>query len=414
MSKTTEPSSVPGDSDGRDIDTEIAEIAGILNAQHGRLVAVVERALNAGRWKAADIHSPAQWLAWKAGLSPHRAKEIVRCAERRSEFPRVSSVFDRGQLAVDQVVAVMNAPAWADDHLAEFATVTTVSQLRKTMATQFFDEGPEPAPVEPATEQPDRLSTWFDESGRWRISGSGDVARGSIVDAALTEAKDALFERGNTDATWFDALVEISERSLDGVTAARGDRYRTWIHLDADTAHARTTSGRRIPDSVRNRILCDGNVQPVWEHDGVPFNVGRSQRIVPDRTRRVIERRDQGCRVPGCASTRFVEIHHIVHWIDGGTTDTSNLISLCSRHHRSHHDDRLGIAGNADNENHITFTDHHGRTIERGGRPKIPDRPPDVPDRGYEHPSGANMDYSYFTGWVHPDVLSARRSRHQS
>jgi len=159
-------------------------------------------------------------------------------------------------------------------------------------------------------------------------SGSGDVARGSIVDAALTEAKDALFERGDTDATRFDALVQISERSLDGVTAARSDRYRTWIHLDADSTSAATTAGWPLPRSVRDRILCDGFVQPVWERDGVPFNVGRSQRIVPDRTRRVTERRDQGCRVPGRTSTRFVEIHHIVHWIDGGPTGTGKFGQL--------------------------------------------------------------------------------------
>lgn len=410
----TEFPSRPGVVDGPDFDSELAEIAGVLNAQHSRLVALVGRALETDGWRAADIHSPTQWLAWKAGLSPHRAKEIVRCAERRSEFPRVSAVFDRGELAVDQVVAVMNAPAWADEHLAEFATVTTVSQLRKTMTAQFFDEGPESAPVEPADEEPDRLATSVDESGRWRIGGSGDVARGSIVDAALAEAKDALFGRGNTDATWFDALVEISERSLDGVTPARRDRYRTWIHLDAETGRAGTTAGRRIPDSVRDHILCDGIVQPVWEHDGVPFNVGRSQRIVPDRTRRIIERRDQGCRVPGCTNRRFVEIHHIIHWINGGTTDTSNLISLCGKHHRSHHRDRLGITGNADDENDITFTDRLGRVIERCGRPKIPDRPPDDPDGTYEHASGERLDYGYFTGWVHPDVSRARRSRHRT
>ncbi len=152
----------PGVADGPDIDSELAEIAGVLNAQHSRLVALVERALDTDRWRAADIHSPAQWLAWKAGLSPHRANEIVRCAERRSEFPRVSAVFDRGELAVDQVIAVMNAPAWADEHLAEFATVTTVSQLRKTMTATVLRRRP-------------RISTG--RTGRRGTRPVGDVRR---------------------------------------------------------------------------------------------------------------------------------------------------------------------------------------------------------------------------------------------
>lgn len=169
MSDAAVLSRPPDGAGGPDIDAEIAEIAGGLNAQHGRLVAAVRRALDTGSWQADGIHSPTQWLARRVGLSPPRAQEILRCAERRHESPAVSAMFARGELAVDQVVALMRAPAWADEHLAEFATVATVGQLRKTMTSRFFDEGSEPAPAEPATEVHDRLSTSVDESGRRRV-----------------------------------------------------------------------------------------------------------------------------------------------------------------------------------------------------------------------------------------------------
>lgn len=407
------PGGSGGPDDSVDIERELAEIAGILNAQHGRLVAVVQRALASDEWRQSEVRSPAQWLAWKTGLSTHRAKEIVRCAERRAEFPCVTGALDRGELAVDQVIAAVEAPAWADERIAEFATVCTVTQLRKTMKREFFDEGELEPADDPAPEPTDRLSTSVDADGRWRITGSGDVDRGAIVDAALAEAKDSLFERGDTEATWFDALVEVCERSLDAIESpARRDRFRTWVHLDAASGCATTTDGHRIPKPILDQLLCDSVVQPVWERDGVPVSVGRTQRIVPDRTRRLIERRDCGCRVPGCTNSRFVEIHHIIHWRDGGPTDTSNLISLCGKHHRAHHQGRLGIAGNADEPDGVRFTDVNGRSIERCGRPKIPDRPPDAPVGRYDHPVGGRFDYGYFTGWVHPDVLNARRTRH--
>ena len=117
----------------------------------------------------------------------------------------------------------------------------------------------------------------------------------------------------------------------------RRDRYRTWLHINTNSGAATTTDGWRIPQSLARLILCDCDITPVWERDGVPFSVGRSQRIVPDRTRRIIERRDRGCRVPGCTADRFVQVHHIVHCEDGGSTDTPNLICLCPRHHRLHH-----------------------------------------------------------------------------
>ena len=123
----------------------------------------------------------------------------------------------------------------------------------------------------------------------------------------------------------------------------RRDRYRTWFHVDAKTGAMTTTDGWRIPQNLARMCTCDGLGAIVLEHDGLPFSVGRSQYIVPDRTRRIVERRDRGCRVPGCTADRFVEVHHIIHWQDGGPTDTWNLLSLCPRHHRMHHQGLLGI-----------------------------------------------------------------------
>ena len=39
------------------------------------------------------------------------------------------------------------------------------------------------------------------------------------------------------------------------------------------------------------------------------------------------------CAMPGCTHSRFIEIHHITEWSDGGTTDIGNLIPLCSSCH---------------------------------------------------------------------------------
>ena len=77
------------------------------------------------------------------------------------------------------------------------------------------------------------------------------------------------------------------------------------------------------------RFLADGVLQPVWETEGRPVSVGRAMRILPARSRRLIEDRDRGCRFPGCTATRFVEIHHLREWADGGATDLDNQVSLC-------------------------------------------------------------------------------------
>ncbi|MCA1822493.1 MAG: HNH endonuclease, partial [Pseudonocardia sp.] len=65
----------------------------------------------------------------------------------------------------------------------------------------------------------------------------------------------------------------------------------------------------------------------VVESEGRALSVGRAFRIVPERTRVAVEDRDAGCRVPGCERSRWLHVHHIRHWEDGGPTDTPNLVN---------------------------------------------------------------------------------------
>jgi hypothetical protein len=68
------------------------------------------------------------------------------------------------------------------------------------------------------------------------------------------------------------------------------------------------------------------------------LSVGRKSRTVPPSIRRALQRRDKGCRFPGCGCSRFVDAHHIHHWADGGETSLQNLVLLCRHHHRLVHE----------------------------------------------------------------------------
>src|SRR4029453_18037943 len=114
-------------------------------------------------------------------------------------------------------------------------------------------------------------------------------------------------------------------------------------------------------------------MQPVWEADGTPVSVGRKQRIVPDRTRRLVEDRDRGCVFPGCVATRFLEVHHLDHWADGGATDMDRLVCLCPHHHDAHHRGDFVVCGRPVGSAQLVFTDTHGRVIgPRAGPLSVP------------------------------------------
>jgi hypothetical protein len=146
-------------------------------------------------------------------------------------------------------------------------------------------------------------------------------------------------------------------------------------------------------------------------------SVGRAFRTVPDRTRIVVEERDGGCRVPGCDRSRWLHIHHVIHWEDGGGSDTANLIALCQRHHRLHHLGRLGIEGDADRPDGVSFTDERGRPLDPSGRPKPPTGPIGettralgVPDGAWSHPTGERLEPE----WVHLNEAPRRATTEPS
>ncbi len=392
-----------------ELEDELADIAGVLNVQHARLVDVAARAQRDGGWFGEGIHSIAHWLTIHVGLAPGRARQIATIAERADEFPVLMATFRRGELAIDQAYEVAaKAPAWADQRVTEFATVATVRQLRRMIRDENFEGDPDEVVTEPERRSESISITW-DEHGQLRLPGALDTEQGLIVEAAMNDARQGLFDAGHTDVTWSDALAEVARRSLSKITVERRERFLPAVHVHLDTAAVQLTNGVPLPATLRDYLLCDANLRPVWERDCVPFGVGRSQRTVPDRTRRIIEHRDQGCRVPGCGQ-RHVEIHHILHWRDGGPTETWNLISLCRNHHKRHHLGHLLISGNADVADGVQFSDALGRELVVHPHPRPPDAPPPAPPVPYRHPSGERLQPKWID-WAHPNAMRRRREQ---
>jgi len=423
------------------IDAAFDDAAGHLNAQHGRLVANAMWMLDNKRdWQGDGLWRLDQYIALRTGVSSGTARKVADIAQHAADFPDCVAALMRGELSLDQLAPIVrHAPGWCDRQMAGLAPRCTVAQVSRIARKYPWDHGmgsddsvdgdvgsnesaacadgvdqttdgsDSSAPTAPAD------SCWwgFDDSGRFRLWLETDQEQGAIIDAALDEARDALFQSTGATPSGASTVLEVAQRSLDTVDSpSRRNRFRINIHLDAtgvptenDSAStsptARATDGRgnALPDAIARHLSCDGVVTPVFIDSGLPISVGRTERIVPDRTRRLVEHRDHGCRVPGCTTSRFVEVHHIIHWTDDGPTDTWNLICLCPAHHRLHHRGHLGITGNADEIDGVTFTDRHGRDLfDWVARPRPPDRPPPPIDGVFEHPLGERLDgrFLYF------------------
>ncbi|MCU1613499.1 MAG: endonuclease, partial [Frankiales bacterium] len=107
---------------------------------------------------------------------------------------------------------------------------------------------------------------------------------------------------------------------------------------------ATTTMGSAISTARAHMLACDGDVtRIVLGPDLVPLDLGRTQRIAPPSLRRAVVLRDTTCVFTGCqAPAWWCEVHHVLHWGDGGETSLENSALLCERHHtKVHHGFRI-------------------------------------------------------------------------
>ena len=199
---------------------------------------------------------------------------------------------------------------------------------------------------------------------------------------------DAVAESKGT--TWraqqADALVAVAKSYLDGgerEIGATADHYQVVVHADAKSLTGGV--GRAdLPIDMVKRLLCDCSlVTAVEDPNGNPLDVGRKQRTVSTPLKRALYARDRGCTFPSCHRKRYLDGHHLRHWVDGGETNPDNMTLLCTHHHRLLHEGGFRIV--RDEGGTLRFVTDDGRSIPRNGY-RLEDFVDDGIDGGAENP----------------------------
>jgi hypothetical protein len=103
-----------------------------------------------------------------------------------------------------------------------------------------------------------------------------------------------------------------------------------------------------LAPEVARRLACDAKIILSADNEkGHSIQQGTAARNPSPAQRMEIRRRDKGCRFPGCTYTEFTDVHHVVHWLNGGPTSIPNLVTLCDQHHRSVHELGWKMSGDA-------------------------------------------------------------------
>jgi len=305
-------------------------------------------------WRNDGATSMATWLTFQYGLSLRTATAWVETASALVDLPALRDAFAEGRLSFDQVrFACRLATPETDSDWAEDAPKYSVSRLevmarrRRAITTGESED---------AHQQRSLRMAWDLDHRFLFLRGHLPEEQGAIVQQAINRLADQ-FGKDLVTGTWdpfdaraADALVELASQSLGSDSDA--DRAAIVVHVSAESllngvGSGEIEGGSGLSIETVRRLSCDCRLQMVAEDGhGIPLGIGRARRTIPTWMMRLLRRRDQGCRFPGCHHQRWINAHHIRFWFDGGPNDLDNLILICPYHHRMLHEQRWKIEGN--------------------------------------------------------------------
>src|SRR5215831_9182099 len=320
-----------------DLSDSIGQLGSFLSAVLSELLVQVAELDQREAYRDDGAFSVESWLCTRLGLSYATAQEYVRVA-------RALAAQASGKSAA--------ALEWA------------ARRARRVSREETQDEH-------------DRrgLRWWMPHDGGFRLSARLPAADGAVVAAALDRLSDQLpAERAEHDgvfesaaARYADALVALASSRLAEDSDA--DRACVVLHVDAGAlaggeGGAQLEEGSAVGLDVARRLACDGRLEVVAEGERGPIGVGRARRTIPAWLMRLLRRRDGVCQFPGCGRRRWLQGHHVKHWVDDGPTDLDNLLLTCRPHHKLVHE--FGWTVERGPDGHATFRRPNGQVYEVG------------------------------------------------
>lgn len=340
---------------------ELARGRNLLDLKFSEMAASFSRT---DHYDVEGSYSPIHWIRVNCHMTSATAADRVIVGEQVGAVPASVAATESGEIGFPHLALIAREAAavaesgrtqpFDEARLLDKALGYTVGRFRNFCHHERHANDPAGYAAEEADKAQARsLSLTTGEGGMVWIRGVLDPEGGAVLRSAL----DPLARRsGRGDVRPLhqrlgDSLVELARHALDGGKLPRKSGQRPHLQV---TATLETLLGRcgapaadlelSLPISAAavERLACDCNVTRVLLNaDSQVIDVGRTTRKIPVAMAKALRVRDQRCRWPGCdRPTSWTSGHHLNHWARGGTTDLSNLVLLCHRHHWMVHEGR--------------------------------------------------------------------------
>lgn len=296
----------------------------------------------------------ASWVAAQSGCARGAVANRLRVGRAlRQRFTVIDDAVCSGALSYDHVQALVSrsnprvedALAATQHEIVTLATGATFDRWKNDVAALAEHADTDGAPPDPYVDNAVHLARTL--HGTLDVSGSFDAANGLVFRTAIDAKADELFRRFTADrdesrdlevpgrATLRAlALIELL-RVASGAEPGSGSVPRAEVTLVVHDHEVCDDQGVPLPRAAADVWGCDPDLWAVVvDHMGFPVDVGHTKRLATLAQRRALAVRDGGCTFPGCDHPiDWCDLHHVVHWEDGGATDVANLVALCRHHH---------------------------------------------------------------------------------
>ncbi|MGV1010742.1 MAG: DUF222 domain-containing protein, partial [Dermatophilaceae bacterium] len=342
----------PGDLGAEEQVGSITAVQQIRNQLDAYATGLAGAADTAGTSQILHAGTTGMMIAAATVANPATGSATVSRARDLRTLPLVAAAYATGSISTAHVAVIAEAadriPGFAqmEQAVVEVAEVTEPGEVRRIL--QILADQARPEALD---EQHDRqhqkrsLSLSHTPSGMWRMDGWLDDIDGQRLADALATFIDRASpgDSRGIKARRADALADLVTAGLANTQPLGVSGLSILIDIEnlPDAHGGALDSGLPLGPASFDLHSCAAACSVIFgtthKNTFVPLALGRTARRASRAQWAALIARDRGCIRCG-RSPRFCEAHHIIHWKNGGLTDLTNLVLMCSRcHHDLHH-----------------------------------------------------------------------------
>jgi hypothetical protein len=343
-------------------------------ATRGEIAVLLGEVDRSESYREEGATSTEAWVVERFGVSLATARALTHVGDKAWDAPQLVGSMCAGDISFDKAREVIDvATPETEGELRDRALECTVRELADVARVA----GERSASFAARPNQHDARYLRCNDSHRTittQLPAESYAAARACIDAfadQVASEPEAPLDQRRCDG--FMALMEsATSGTTNGAPAASPFLVVAHVPLDALVDQSADPSSTVLAGELERdglidaatvqRMACDAALVVAIDDDaGHTMYEGRARRLPTQAQRREVMRRDRHCRFPGCENATFTNVHHIVKWKPGGTTDLPNLALLCRHHHGVVHRNVWTMQGNANEE--LTFVGPSGRVM---------------------------------------------------